>query len=496
MKAIMVMFDSLNRRYLPNYGCDWTHAPNFQRLGDRAVTFDRAYVGSMPCMPARRELHTGRYNFLHRTWGPLEPFDDSMPELLKEKGVYTHLVSDHYHYLEDGGATYHQRYSSYEMVRGQEGDPWKGHVPAPGDDDHVDHPGAPSQRQDTINRSYMKELGDFPQAQTFAHAEHFLRTNHQADNWFLHVETFDPHEPFFSHPDFHGFYPDDYRGPRFDWPGYCKVTESDDKIRHLRHNYAALLSMCDHFLGRILDMMDEYEMWDDTLLIVNTDHGYLLGEHGWWAKCVMPFWNEVAHMPLFIWDPRCGCRGERRQSLVQTIDLPATLLDYFGLQVPPDMQGVPLRETIAGDVPVRQAGLFGIFGAHVNVTDGRHVYMRAPAGDRNGPMYEYTVMPTQHGKGRAFIPLDRLRHATMAPPFTFTKGCPLMKLPGQGKWATHEYGTLLYDLDRDPAQQQPIEDAAIEQKMLTHLVDLMSANDCPPEQYTRLGLPQPEQDGG
>ena len=114
MKAIMVMYDSLNRHFLEPYGCDWTKTPNFSRLAQRAVTFDNCYVGSMPCMPARRELHTGRYNFLHRSWGPLEPFDDSMPELLSRAGVHTHLVSDHYHYWEDGGATYHQRYTTWD----------------------------------------------------------------------------------------------------------------------------------------------------------------------------------------------------------------------------------------------------------------------------------------------------------------------------------------------------------------------------------------------
>ena len=90
---------------LPPYGCDWTHAPNFSRLAERTVVFDTAYIGSMPCMPARREIHTARYNFLHRSWGPIEPFDDSMPELLKHNGVHSHLATDHYHYFEDGGCT-------------------------------------------------------------------------------------------------------------------------------------------------------------------------------------------------------------------------------------------------------------------------------------------------------------------------------------------------------------------------------------------------------
>jgi arylsulfatase A-like enzyme len=125
------------------------------------------YIGSFPCMPARREMHTGRHNFLHRSWGPLEPFDDSMPELLHSSGVHSHKVTDHHHYWEDGGATCaspagprsyncmcrrcglaprclslqdpphppaarraadHQRFGTHELVRGQEGDWWKGGV--------------------------------------------------------------------------------------------------------------------------------------------------------------------------------------------------------------------------------------------------------------------------------------------------------------------------------------------------------------------------------
>ena len=67
MRAVTIMYDSLNRRYLPPYGAEGIIAPNFQRLADHCVTFDNFYCGSMPCMPARRELHTGRYNFLMRS---------------------------------------------------------------------------------------------------------------------------------------------------------------------------------------------------------------------------------------------------------------------------------------------------------------------------------------------------------------------------------------------------------------------------------------------
>ncbi|MCB0143392.1 MAG: sulfatase-like hydrolase/transferase, partial [Caldilineaceae bacterium] len=93
-------------------------------------------------------------------------------------------------------------------------------------------------------------------------------------------------------------------GPHFDWPPYSRVQETPEQVDHMRYEYAALLSMCDAYLGKVLDMMDELNLWDDTMLIVNTDHGFLLGEHDWWAKMVQPLYQEVAHTPLFIWDPR------------------------------------------------------------------------------------------------------------------------------------------------------------------------------------------------
>ncbi len=486
MKAIMLMFDSLNRRMLSPYGCDWVHTPNFQRLAEKTVTFDISYVGSMPCMPARREIHTGRYNFLHRSWGPIEPFDDSMPEILKNNGVYTHLVSDHYHYWEEGGADYHTRYSSFEFSRGQEGDLWKPHLGPIDIPENLHGDKGPWGRQDWVNRHYMQREEDQPQPKTFALGESFLRTNHAEDNWLLHLETFDPHEPYFSPQRFRDLYPHDYDGPALDWPRYGRVDLTPAEATHLRCMSAALHSMCDHYLGRVLDLMDELNLWDDTMLIVNTDHGFLLGEHDWWAKCSPPFYNEVANTPLFVWDPRCRKRGERRSSLVQTIDLAPTLLEYFGVDIPSDMQGAPLRDTVATDAPVREAGLFGLHGAQVNVTDGRYVYMRAPANPDNAPLYEYTLMPTH--MRHTFAP-EELQDICLAEPFRFTKGCRTMRVPARPWLNPHKYGNMLFDLESDPMQEHPISDPKIEQRMIDHMVRLMTENDAPKEQFERLGLP-------
>lgn len=482
MKAIVLMFDSLNRHLLSPYADTIVDAPNFARLAARAATFDNFYAGSMPCMPARREMHTGRYNFLHRSWGPLEPFDDSMPELLRDAGVHTHLASDHPHYWEDGGATYHTRYSTWEFFRGQEGDPWKGHV------SEVD-PSAPVHqrmlRQDVVNRSYMPTEAEHSQTLTVDAGLHFLDTNADADRWMLQIELFDPHEPFFAHQQYKDRYPHEYDGPVFDWPGYQKVTEPESQVEHARLEYAALVSMCDRSLGRVLDAMDEHDLWDDTMLIVNTDHGFLLGEHGWWAKSVQPWYNELVHLPMFLWDPRTAERDTRRGELAQTIDIAPTLLRFFDLEPTPDMQGIDLA--LPEEALTRESVLFGIHGGHVNVTDGRHVYMRAAAEQSNTPLEEYTLMPT-HMRSR-FAPAE-LTAWEPSEPLPFTKGVRTMRMPATPGWMNPwQHGTLLFDLSTDPGQEHPLVDDEAELRMIRLLVDALRAADAPASQFTRLGLP-------
>ncbi len=485
MRAIMLMFDTLNRRFLSPYGCGWTITPNFRRLAEHTAVFDRCYIGSMPCMPARRELHTGRYNFLHRAWGPLEPFDDSMPELLRRQGIYTHMISDHQHYWEDGGATYHHRYDSWEIVRGQEGDRWKASVAEPEMPKHLGR----SWRQDVVNRVYFDREEKQPLAQVFRLGMEFLEKNRGEDNWFLHWECFDPHEPFFTQDKYKELYEKDYRGKLFDWPEYGDVTETPEEVRHCRNAYAALLTMCDTYLGKFLDYMDAHDMWKDTMLIVNTDHGFLLGEHDLWAKSCHPWYNETAHIPLFIWDPRSRVQGERRQALVQGIDIPETILGAFGIAPTPDMQGRDLRQTIVDDTPVREYALFGMHGAQVNITDGRYVYMREPVAG-NGPLYNYTVMPMHM---RCMFSVDEMKTARLYPGFSFTKGMPVMQVSAMedssGDTTMKESrGTVLYDLEKDPGQMTPVTDPETEERMLRSMAALMKENDAPREQFTRLGM--------
>jgi hypothetical protein len=111
--------------------------------------------------------------------------------------------------------------------------------------------------------------------------------------------------------------------------------------------------------------------------------------------------------------------------------------------------------------------------------------MRAPIHEDNSPLYEYTLMP-MHIK--SLFSVEELAAATLAEPFSFTKGVRVLQIPARSWVNAHEFGTLLYDVENDPQQTAPLQDTGIEQMMRDHLIRLMRENDSPPEQFKRLGL--------
>lgn len=503
MRTVFLLFDSLNRHMLGPYGSTHLETPNFDRLATRSATFERHFVGSMPCMPARRDILTGRMSFLHRSWGPIEPFDNTFTRMLAaQKGVYSHLATDHFHYWEDGGATYHNRYDSYDLIRGQEGDLWHP-VVAP---DHAAlakefHPAQFSdvrrnyKRQNMVNRARIDE-DSFPSALTVDAGLAFIETNKSADDWFLQIECFDPHEPFQAPQRFRDLFPTGWTGPTRDWPPYNRLSEEDDEADELRANYLACMAHCDALLGRVLDRFDADDLWKDTALVVTTDHGYLLGEHDFWAKNRMHLYDELANIPLFLHDPRRPSPGRRIDALSQTPDLCATFLDLHGGTAAPEMRAqslIPLLDGGAG----HDAVIYGFFGGAVNVTDGDYTYFRMPQDLATQEIFQYTLMPTHIFD---FFHPDELKAATLHDPLSFTKGQPVLRMPVSpasamftpyGPGAILEEDTRLYDRHADPDQLATLNDPQAEARMTAKLARCMAALDAPPEAWQRLEIAAP-----
>jgi arylsulfatase A-like enzyme len=237
-------------------------------------------------------------------------------------------------------------------------------------------------------------------------------------------------------------------------------------------------------------------VWKDTALLLTTDHGFLLGEHDFWAKNRMNLYEEIVHIPMFAHDPRRPRGGERVGELTQVIDIAPSILDLFGVPVPPEMEGHNILP-VQGPVPKREGAIFGYFGGAVNVTDGRYTYHRFPADLRHQEVYQYTVMPTHI---YSLFTAEELAQASLSEAFPFTKGSKLLRVPviarspmynNYGPGAFIENDTRLYDLTSDPGQDKPLRDPAQEQRMLALMARLMAEDHAPPEAFRRLEIAEP-----
>ncbi|GIS96795.1 MAG: hypothetical protein CM1200mP24_00790 [Gammaproteobacteria bacterium] len=149
------------------------------------------------------------------------------------------------------------------------------------------------------------------------------------------------------------------------------------------------------------------------------------------------------------------------------------------------MQGRTLQGIVENDTPNRDTAIYGMFGGHVNITDGRYVYMRAPGPD-NQPLKHYTLMPTHMRSPFTTVNWQKWKNMTRS---LSLKNFPVMRIPATGMaQLTSEFKTQLFDLKKDPSQIQPILDNTIEKQMISKLRQALEWNHAPTEQYLRLGL--------
>ena len=133
--------------------------------------------------------------------------------------------------------------------------------------------------------------------------------------------------------------------------------DDEETVRHIRACYGGALTMADHWLGKLLDKLDQHRMWDDTVVVLTTDHGHILGERSYWGNMQMALYDELAHIPLIVCAPG-SCGGQRvRRALTTTIDLMLTFVELHGMTVPEPVQGRSLCHLLAADADHREAVL-------------------------------------------------------------------------------------------------------------------------------------------
>lgn len=504
MRSILFLSDTVCRRFLNIYSDYGLNFPNINRLAEKSIVFTNHWTGSAPCMPARRDLMTGRLNFLERNWGPIEPFDCTLPKILHRNGIKSHIITDHYHYLELGGEGYLQNFDSWILNRGQEWDPCCSQIKPRVIPEHY----GKIVPQFWYNREGFKDdESKYPSPMTMQGAADWLEANHDEDNFLLWVEPFDPHEPFEVPQKYLDLVEDHYDDKLFLWPEYKPVAEaglSSEALVHIKKRYLALLLMTDTWLGKILDVMDKHDMWNDTLFMFTTDHGYMLGEHGFLAKNYMPAYNEVFHIPLIVHLPGDECAGKHIDAITQNIDVLPTLMDFYGIDssyAKNKIHGKSWFPLIRGEVDrVRDYAIYGYFGKQLNITDGHYTYFRA-SNEKNRPLYVYTSMPIDvycywdNNRIKEFSKVENGQFLSWTDYPVYRFDADNIKDTDDGtlkyiylyEWEKHNQ---LFDIKTDYAQKNNI--YADKPDVVNHLNELLKQalidHDAPKEHFIRLGL--------
>jgi arylsulfatase A-like enzyme len=500
MNTILILIDSCNRHYLSSYGCKDVSTPNIGELADRGVVFTNHFIGSAPCMPARREMMSGRQDFLFRHWWHMEPFDNHVAVECRKAGAVTQMITDHYHYWESGAHGYMEGFEGLEMVRGNECDYWKT-APQTVEPDWVKamnkhRPGQGSRYYRNVAHFTSEE--DFFSPTVFRKGAEWLEANyhkHGDKDFFLQIESFDVHEPFHVPEPYRSMYTDDLNPEYTCWPPYQNDAErlkfldstSMGELEYIRAQYKGKLTMLDKALGQVWAVMDKHRMWDDTMVILTSDHGHDLAEgvsdlseidsrgrdrtlRVPWGK-QHPHYLSHANIPLIVWHPELMNGGKRIDSITCSVDLYDTVLQAVGCR---DIQPVNSRSILpllAGASPSRDFAYWGTYGEGICCTDGEYVLLQGA--NSESPLFFYSeAMSAPEAECGRFIPgVD----------------WPVWRFSRESRF---DFPSILYRRD-DPlfAERNIIDEKPdTAERMRRHLRERITEDGCPSEQLDRLGL--------
>jgi len=328
-------------------------------------------------MPARADYLTGRWTGSFMGWEPLPKDLVTLPEILQQKGFNTTAIVDTPFYLRKN-MNYDRGFSTFFEVQGQT------FRRAEGPD---------------IRAAWRFESDRFA-PRTFTKAMQWLE-RHYKEDFFLWVDTWDPHEPW-EPP---GFYTELY-WPKYDgevvepaydrWQNRPDLNLTEEKVKKAHACYCGEVTMVDTWFGYFLRRLENMDLMKNTAIIFTSDHGFYFGEHGsLFGKAIFklpdvtliskprgfftewgysPLYEEVTAVPLLIYAPDIS-PGDY-SGLTSAIDLAPTVLDILGQEIPSSVEGQSLLpamkdSSVAGREYVVSGLPFTNKGSSVRWVDGR-----------------------------------------------------------------------------------------------------------------------------
>ncbi len=363
LNVLFVAVDDMNCD-LGCYGHPDVKSPNIDRLAKMGVRFDKAYCQYPLCSPSRVSLMTGRRpdttkivdlktDFRKETM----PDVVTLPQVFMKAGYYAARVGKIYHY-------------------GNPGDIGTSGLDDPKSWMHVVNPAGRDKtvlENDIMNYTPRRGLGSAMALLSDAkgrdeeHTDGKVATEgiklieeHKDKPFFLAIGFYKPHTPYVAPKKYFDLYPlDTIHLPPIDAESQRHVPKpalastaplpyfgvGEEHARECKRAYYAAISFVDAQIGRVLDAMDRNKLWDNTVVVFWSDHGYHLGEHGLWMK--RSLFEESDRVPLVIVAPGAKGNGKVCARTVEFVDLYPTLADLAGLTPPPGYEGMSVKDLLA-----------------------------------------------------------------------------------------------------------------------------------------------------
>ena len=374
--------------------------PNLDRLAADGVLYTQHFVQASPCGPSRAALLTGTYqhnNGVMRNGTPLSHRFTNIALECRKAGYdpalfgYTDTTVDPTGLVATDPAlrTYESVLPGFtpELHLPEKPVPWMAHLQAKGYPfaGHVTEIYRPDAREpdareaggtrptfaparfkaeDSITAFLTDRLLDYIS----------LRRN---DSWFAHAAYIRPHPPFIAPAPYHALYsaadmPAPIRAATvaeearqhpllasylrlqnqasYFVTGAGRVTDLDDAaLAQLRATYYGMVQEVDDQVGRLIGKLEDWGLYDDTLIVVTADHGEMLGDH--WMLGKQGYFDEAFHVPLILRDPSAAAdtgRGRKVERFTEAVDVMPTVLDWLGLPVPRQCDGRSLLALARG----------------------------------------------------------------------------------------------------------------------------------------------------
>jgi len=416
--VLMIVVDDLNTD-LGCYGSKTVRTPNIDRLASRGVRFDRAYCQYALCAPSRwsflsglRPETTGIHEFktLLREKRPGVVF---LPQLFRQNGYLTFGMGKVFHDLRQS-----DRETSWDFYEdGRPADP------------EEDAALKERYRHPEGNRPFTpftrltgpeERTRDGATARKLADA--LGLSAYKGKPFFVAAGFHKPHLPWTAPKKYYDLYPPgsiaEPRDPQIE--GIPKIALETELVGNppppraeAIGAYYACISFMDAQVGVLLDTLDREKLWDSTVVVLFSDHGYHLGDHdGLWAKFTT--FDQGTRVPLVIAAPGCAA-GRSSPRTVELIDVYPTLAGLCGLTPPSDLEGASLAPLLnqpdaAWDRPARSMINHHQGAVGKTVANERFRYTEWDGGRRGVELYDHQTDPGEYRN----LALDPAHAATRA----------------------------------------------------------------------------------